>query len=64
MLVGSVSCLLVVWSSAVSADGSVTWQETLDTLALLRVPESISNLLKLRQKSQFDTIPMDDALQV
>ncbi|KAL3139730.1 hypothetical protein ABBQ38_004035 [Trebouxia sp. C0009 RCD-2024] len=44
-------------------DGAVTLQETLDTLALLRVPESISNLLKGPQKGQVDAVPMEHALQ-
>lgn len=46
------------------ADDSVTLQEALDTLALLRVPESTNKLLSLFWEGQSDTVPMEIALQV
>ncbi|KAL3154381.1 hypothetical protein ABBQ32_013858 [Trebouxia sp. C0010 RCD-2024] len=44
-------------------DGAVTLQETLDVLALLRVSDSISKLLKTPKKGQVDAMPMAHALQ-
>ena len=47
-----------------SADGSVTLQETLDILALMKVPCNTNNLCNSHQQGQVESVPMESALQV
>lgn len=52
------------WCVSQFADGSVTLQEALDVLALMKFPCNTSNLFHSHQPGQLESVPMESALQV